>query len=205
MRPTKKDLTKDKIQQAAYKCVARFGFEKTTLDDIAKEVGLNKASLYYYYKNKEEIFLEVTSTATRRFVETLQQSTLEKSGGVAAQVGHYLFERSVYFLQLVEQVHISEETLRQVEHLFYDVIRDVSVQEVAFLANILSKASAGGEIRPIAADQLAANLIILSEGIKEYAKTQAPERRDTEAISSVIQHNLQFMLAIVFAGLRKSS
>ena len=93
---TKKEQTKEKIRAAAYKCVARYGFEKTTLDDIAKEVGLNKASLYYYYKNKEDIFLEITTEATRRFVDTLQQSTLAVTGGVEAEIRHF---RPAHFSQ----------------------------------------------------------------------------------------------------------
>ena len=201
MATSKKELTKEKIQQAAYQCVARYGFEKTTLDDIAKEVGLNKASLYYYYKNKEEIFLEVTTNATRRFVETLQTSTLGKTGGAAAKVGHYLAERSVYFLELVEQVHISEETLRQVEPLFQDLIRDVAAQEVQFLGKILAEAVASSEIRPVETERLALNLVSVSEGIKEKAKATAPVRRDTAAIASDIRANLSFVLGILFAGL----
>ena len=202
MSSTRKELTKEKIQQAAYKCVARFGFEKTTLDDIAKEVGLNKASLYYYYKNKEEIFLEVTTTATRRFVETLQLSTLEKKGTAAALVAHYLYERSVYFLQLIEQVHISEETLQQVEPLFYELIQDVAAKEVDFLSKILERAIVSREIRPVAPAQLAANLIALSDALKEKAKAGAADRRNTAAISADIRSNLNFMLDILFGGLK---
>ena len=54
---------KQEILKAASECFARFGYEKTTLDDIGKMVGLNKASLYYYYKNKEDIFAEVVLQA----------------------------------------------------------------------------------------------------------------------------------------------
>jgi hypothetical protein len=34
---------------------ARFGYEKAALDDTGEIVGLNKASLYYYNKSKEDI------------------------------------------------------------------------------------------------------------------------------------------------------
>ena len=55
----KSDEKRKKIIQAAGDCFARFGYEKTTMDDIGKKVGLNKASLYYYYKDKESIYTEV--------------------------------------------------------------------------------------------------------------------------------------------------
>ncbi|ULT26448.1 TetR/AcrR family transcriptional regulator [Sphingobacterium sp. E70] len=74
----KKEQVKERIGQAAMECFERYGLEKTTLDDIAKAVGLNKTSLYYYYKNKEDIFIEVAIREGESFINTLQQSTLKK-------------------------------------------------------------------------------------------------------------------------------
>jgi AcrR family transcriptional regulator len=54
-----KEEKRMKILEAAGECFKRFGYKKTTLDDIGRVVGLNKASLYYYFKNKEEIFINL--------------------------------------------------------------------------------------------------------------------------------------------------
>jgi AcrR family transcriptional regulator len=199
---TKKAQTKEKIRQAAHQCVARFGFEKTTLDDIAKEVGLNKASLYYYYKNKEDIFLEITTDATRQFLETLKTSTLAVNGGIEAQVRHFLVERSAYYLKMAADIHISEETLRQVEHLFYEQIRDVEVQERAFLASLLDAAITAGHLRPTDAERLAQTLIHLSESVKKAVKEAQPDLRQTESVLEKVAENVDFMLGIIFGGLR---
>lgn len=199
---TKKAQTKEKIRQAAHQCVARFGFEKTTLDDIAKEVGLNKASLYYYYKNKEDIFLEITTDATRKFLETLKTSTLAVNGGIEAQVRHFLVERSAYYLKMAADIHISEETLRQVEHLFYEQIRDVEVQERAFLASLLDAAIAAGHLRSTDAERLAQTLIHLSESVKKAVKEAQPDLRQTESVLEKVAENVDFMLGIIFGGLR---
>jgi TetR/AcrR family transcriptional regulator, biofilm operon repressor len=199
---TKKELTKEKIRAAAYKCVARFGFEKTTLDDIAKEVGLNKASLYYYYKNKEDIFLEITTDATRRFLETLKTSTLQIGTGIEAQVRHFLIERTAYYLKMTADIHISEEALRQVEHLFYEQIKDVEAQEIQFLAERLDAAAIAGHFQKTDTKRLARNLILLSEGIKRSVKERHTDARDTTPMVAEIAENLDFMLGLVWAGLR---
>ncbi|MFX0062900.1 MAG: TetR/AcrR family transcriptional regulator [Candidatus Hermodarchaeota archaeon] len=34
---------------AASDCFAKYGYRKTTLEDISKIVGVRKASLYYYW------------------------------------------------------------------------------------------------------------------------------------------------------------
>lgn len=51
-----KDPFKDEILNGARDLFERFGFKKTTMEDIARQVGKSKSALYYYYKTKEEIF-----------------------------------------------------------------------------------------------------------------------------------------------------
>jgi Transcriptional regulator len=51
-----KDPVREEILQGARQLFERFGFKKTTMEDIAKQIGKSKSSLYYYYKTKEEIF-----------------------------------------------------------------------------------------------------------------------------------------------------
>jgi len=51
-----KSKSKLQIIEAASTTFSRFGFKKTTMDDIAFAAGKGKSSLYYYFKNKEEVF-----------------------------------------------------------------------------------------------------------------------------------------------------
>src|SRR5688572_33260146 len=51
-----KDPIRDEILNGARDLFERFGFKKTTMEDIARQVGKSKSALYYYYKTKEEIF-----------------------------------------------------------------------------------------------------------------------------------------------------
>ncbi|MFA4851493.1 MAG: TetR/AcrR family transcriptional regulator [Bacteroidales bacterium] len=47
------------IVESATKYFSKFGFYKTTMDEIAKHIHKAKGVLYYYFKNKEELFNEV--------------------------------------------------------------------------------------------------------------------------------------------------
>lgn len=51
--------TKDKIINVADKIFSKFGFRKTSMDEIARIARKAKGSLYYYFENKEELFKEV--------------------------------------------------------------------------------------------------------------------------------------------------
>ena len=57
--PEYKEIAKNKIIQAAVKIFSQKGFHKSTMDEIAKEVGVSKGTLYTYFKSKEEILKEI--------------------------------------------------------------------------------------------------------------------------------------------------
>ena len=53
---TKDKQIRDLIIVGAKKLFQQYGLAKTTMEDIAREIGKGKSSLYYYYATKEEIF-----------------------------------------------------------------------------------------------------------------------------------------------------
>jgi AcrR family transcriptional regulator len=57
-----KDETRDKIVEAARTVFARYGFKKTTVDEVAAAAHKAKSSIYYYFSSKEEIFKAVVES-----------------------------------------------------------------------------------------------------------------------------------------------
>jgi len=51
-----KDKFREKIVLSASKIFSRYGFKKTTMEEIAIALNKGKSSIYYYFKSKEEIF-----------------------------------------------------------------------------------------------------------------------------------------------------
>lgn len=52
-------LTKEKIFSVAEDIIMRKGVQKTTLSDIAKELGVTHAAFYKHYKNKEDLMQQL--------------------------------------------------------------------------------------------------------------------------------------------------
>ncbi|MCK9393578.1 MAG: TetR/AcrR family transcriptional regulator [Candidatus Paceibacterota bacterium] len=50
------NITKDKILEVSGMFFARHGYKGVSLSMIAEKVGIRKASLYYYFKNKEDLY-----------------------------------------------------------------------------------------------------------------------------------------------------
>ncbi|MCP4762820.1 MAG: TetR/AcrR family transcriptional regulator [archaeon] len=67
----KENPTLAKIMKSSYELFATHGYEKTSMSMIANNVKIKKASLYYYFSSKEELFHEL-------FKLIMNESELEK-------------------------------------------------------------------------------------------------------------------------------
>ncbi|MCB0535626.1 MAG: TetR/AcrR family transcriptional regulator [Lewinellaceae bacterium] len=159
----------DEILKAGSECFARFGFDKTTLDDIGRLAGLNKASLYYYFKNKEEIFIAVVLEETKTFIADLQHKT-QAFPDVRKQVKFYLTERIRRYNEVIHLTKLSVDHLQKVEPMFDAVYEQTKSREVAFLTELLKKGVADNAFsfsEPSAS--VAESLFFLSDALKHEA------------------------------------
>jgi AcrR family transcriptional regulator len=65
-------ITKERIFQVALKIFTINGFEGARMDKIATEVGINKASLYFHFKSKEEIFRELFYDIVQKYRDKMK-------------------------------------------------------------------------------------------------------------------------------------
>jgi AcrR family transcriptional regulator len=61
------------ILKAARARFAHYGLGKTTMNDIANDIGMSKAALYYYFQDKEQVFVAVVEQDIAEFVNTIEQ------------------------------------------------------------------------------------------------------------------------------------
>lgn len=69
------------IIDAARKLFADKGFE-VSLDEVAKEVGLGKSTLYLYFKNKESLYFAVVSRGTRIWAKMVKEEVKKGNTGL---------------------------------------------------------------------------------------------------------------------------
>jgi AcrR family transcriptional regulator len=75
--PEYKEEAKSKIVEAARIVFAKKGYHDSTMDDVAKEVGVSKGALYSYFKSKEDILKE-TYLQTHQTLRTIINTASEK-------------------------------------------------------------------------------------------------------------------------------
>lgn len=64
--------TRDAILDATDRLLARYGYKKMTIDDLASEVGIGKGSIYLHFSSKEEIALSHIDRIIERLKENLK-------------------------------------------------------------------------------------------------------------------------------------
>ena len=67
------DKVKKTIIESATIFFSKYGFYKTTMDEIAQHIHKAKGAIYYYFKSKEELFNEVLKQELSIVKTTLQQ------------------------------------------------------------------------------------------------------------------------------------
>ncbi len=80
----------DRILDAAYACFTRYGFRRTTMDDIAATADMSRPAVYQHVRNKEDAFRRLASRlvdqalATARTAANQPGGTAERLDGVLA-------------------------------------------------------------------------------------------------------------------------
>ena len=71
--PRTEDEARRRILAAAASCVERYGPAKTTLSDVAGELGVTRQTVYRYYANLGELFSAVAQAGIDDFVERMER------------------------------------------------------------------------------------------------------------------------------------
>ncbi|MHB8696287.1 MAG: TetR/AcrR family transcriptional regulator [Solirubrobacteraceae bacterium] len=70
---------RERIHEAALACFGRHGIRRTTMDDIAREAGLSRPAIYYYFENKDSLIVE---TVLRQQAASHRRQTEQLAGRV---------------------------------------------------------------------------------------------------------------------------
>jgi len=69
----KKGRKFDQVVEGARTVFLRDGFEGASVDDIAREAGVSKATLYSYFPDKRVLFLEIAAQETKRQADAFEE------------------------------------------------------------------------------------------------------------------------------------
>src|SRR5207249_12000803 len=88
MQPASKavrgDQSRRDLMNVAIDCFARYGYQATSIDRIAKAAGVTKGALYYHFKDKEELLFEAVKNRVGQFERRVVSDLPAEAGAPAA-------------------------------------------------------------------------------------------------------------------------
>ena len=113
----------DQVLAGARTVFLRDGFERASVDDIARESGVSKATLYAYFPDKRLLFMEIASAECRR--QTAEAEALIDQNAPVVDLLRSAAEKIIAFMtsslgQRIYRIAVSEsENFPTVAHQFY--------------------------------------------------------------------------------------
>lgn len=155
------DETRDIIVSVANKLFSRFGFQKTSMDEIAKTARKAKGSLYYHFASKEALFREVVSREMTVLKNQLSVIVDNTELNARDKIKDYLTKR----MKLLNNAANYHETLKAdfYEHyLFIDDLRsELDKWELVNLRSILEQGIDEGYIHKSGNVEVLLEMIIM--------------------------------------------
>lgn len=162
----------DQIADAALRLFARYGYKRSAMDDIAREAGLAKATLYLHFKGKDEVFRAMLALLGKR-VEARCREVLAMEAPFAARLSALLHAHyGLAYASFGTGEHLPE--LKAVmASIAGPELQAFEQRFIGFAKRLLTEADAGGEITlaraGIGPDALIASLIFAAAGAKTGA------------------------------------
>lgn len=180
--------TKDVILDAAKMLFTQKGYDATSMELIAKEVGFTKAALYYHFKSKEDIFAEIMKRTTLNALSyidaptSLQADMINKENlevYILKLFDFFIKERDVLTIALVEYLkenRDSKSLMLELHSYFF-----------SYLENIVSIPN-----HDRALILLTAMSFVLFEGLKEKISDNFDADKNT--LEEIVKYNTSSLL-----------
>jgi len=153
------------IIEASQKRFGLFGIEKTSMREIANDLKLSKASLYYYFPDKESLYKAVVEKEQREFISKISERifSIQEPEQLLLE---YANTRLSYFRTLLNLSRLRLEAYSELKPGFRNTIKDFKEKEKEILKRIFERGISSGIFFIDDADQTASLFLDLLKGLR---------------------------------------
>lgn len=193
------------ILDAACRRFTHYGYAKVTMEEIAADVNLGKASVYYYFPTKESVFEAVMAREHAKFVARIEEA-LGSPEPASQKLRVYVKERLRYFQVLVDLGATSLASSTVVNPLFTPLFRRLAREELRLLQRIFEDGKTSGEFERTLDGQVPRLFQFILQGLRLRAlRTMQASTQDPRAHQQLRQDMLAVADLLLRAICRKKS
>ncbi|WP_104385482.1 TetR/AcrR family transcriptional regulator [Sphingobacterium sp. HMA12] len=165
-----RDQLADQILQAASALYLKYGLKKVTMDDISKAIGKTRTAVYYYFKNREEVFDAVLDALVKEVVQEIQtamnaQESIEAKIEAFCQTKIRTSEAKKPFFTAIEVGMNAAEKTKYTQAMAF-VHQQLMQAERKMLSTALHESMQQQEIRQLTVTEEDNLIFILLSGIR---------------------------------------
>jgi len=196
------DKKRSLIIEAATKRFSHFGISKTTMTEIAKDLSLSKALLYYYFPDKISLYAAVLESIAKKMFYNIEMGLKELEHGEEA-VLFLIDTRLAFAMKYYNLFDQSLNSLSEMPDELSRVVQLVNDLEIKVIAGIFRSAQEKGELQVNDPDKTAEIFLNAMIGmrfcvLKDKKTLFVPTKEEFDEISK-----MQKKLAVIFLnGLR---
>lgn len=178
----------EEIRNRARDIFARYGYRKTTIEDIGKACGLGKAALYHYFSGKEEIFAEVVRAEGEKVLSRIRAS-VDATDDPKAQLTAMVRTRLKAVSAIVSE-HIEHQSVAELKGSLPLVARSLQQflgEEAEILRTILEAGARKGVFKKISSPSVPLIIIAGLRGVEFHLLEVANPPQLEDAIESLLK------------------
>ncbi|MCX6255596.1 MAG: TetR/AcrR family transcriptional regulator [Bacteroidia bacterium] len=153
------------IAETAQKRFGLYGVEKTSMQEIADDLKLSKASLYYYFPDKESLYKAVIEKEQNEFIAIIHEKTLNIQEPERL-LREYINTRLSYFRKLLNLSRLRLEAYSDLKPIFRETLSLFREKEKEIIIEIFEKGINNGTFFIKDTDQTASLFLDLLKGLR---------------------------------------
>jgi len=182
------DSTKEKIKKVALSLFAQKGYDGTTMNDIAKLVGIKTPSIYAHFNGKEELFFSVYEDLANEYVDLMDQIMNAAESMDIEDKLYYIFEQYIiYYIRNPEiQTFWNQITLftpPELKERFFSHVANCDSRIQKNMEEIFAKQIKQGQLRDDCPQKMSWSFRFMREGILNWMMI-VPKLRKEELIKT---------------------
>lgn len=190
--------TRDQILDATDRIMARYGFRKMTMDDLAKEAGLSKRTIYLHFSNKEDVGLSSIGRVVDAVHEKLA-GLIEAKGDPKERLREMLLVRVMGRIESIKDYYQSLDELFEVVRPGYMARRKIYFdREVEMISNVLLDGKFSGHFEFEDAKATATTLMLATNAFLPYSLSVRELGQP-----GAIEERLRAMVGLLLRGLER--